>query len=56
MKTELDSKNRITAITTLAIPVITYSSNIVNRNLKELKRQDAEVRKQVTCDRMHHPK
>ena len=30
MKTELNSKNRITAINALAIPVVTYSFNVVN--------------------------
>ena len=39
MKTELNSKNRITAINTLAIPVVTYSFNVVNWNLKELKKR-----------------
>ena len=34
LKTELNSKNRITAISTLSIPVITYSFNIIFWNLK----------------------
>ena len=54
MKTELSSKNRITAINTLAISVVTYSFN--NWNMNELKRLDTKIRKQVTCNRMHHPK
>ena len=36
MKTELNSRNRITAINNLAIPVVTYSFNIINWNLREL--------------------
>ena len=56
MKTELNSKNRITAINALAIPVVTYSFNVVNWNLQELKKLDTKIRKQLTCNRMHHPK
>ena len=37
LKTELNSKNMITAINTLAIPVITYSFNIIDWNLSEVK-------------------
>jgi len=43
MKTELNSKNRITAINTLAIPVVTYSFNVVNWNLKELKKLGTKI-------------
>ena len=56
LKTELNSKNRITAINTLAIPVVTYSFNVINWNLSELKNLDAKIRKQLTSNRMHHPK
>ena len=45
MKTELNSKNRITAINTLEIPVVAYSFNVVNWNLKELKKLDKKIRK-----------
>ena len=45
LKTELNSKNRITAINTLAIPVITYSFNIIDWNLSEVKRLDIKIRK-----------
>ena len=37
LKTELNSKNRITAINKLAIPVIAYSFNIIDWNLSEVK-------------------
>ncbi|XP_063601678.1 uncharacterized protein LOC134777753 [Penaeus indicus] len=39
-----------------AIPVVTYSFNIINWNLSELQRLDSEIRKQFTCNRMLHPK
>ena len=38
LKTNLNSKDRVTAINTLAIPVITYSFNIIDWNLSEVKR------------------
>ena len=37
LKTELNSKNRITAINMLAIPVNAYSFNIIDWNLSEVK-------------------
>ena len=45
LKTELNSKNRTTTISTLAIPVITYSFNITDWNLNEVKRLDIKTRK-----------
>ena len=56
LKTELNSKNRITAINMLAIPVITYSFYIIDWNLNELKRLDIKVRIMMTTHSMHHPK
>ena len=37
-KTELNSKNRIAAINMLALPVITYSFNIIDWNHSEIKK------------------
>ena len=56
LKTELNSKNRITAINTLAIPFITYSFNIIDWNLSEVKRLDVKLRKMITTHSVHHPK
>ena len=56
LKSELNSKNRITAINILAIPVITYSFNIIDWNLSEVKRLDIKIRKMITTHIMHHPK
>ena len=39
LKTELNSKNRVTTINKLAIPVITYSFNIIDWNLSEAKKK-----------------
>ena len=38
LKSELNSKNRITVINMLVTPVITYSFNIIDWNLSEVKR------------------
>ena len=56
LKTELNSKNRITAINMLATPVITYSFNITDWNLSKVKRLDIKVRKMMITHSMHHPK
>ena len=56
LKSELNSKNRITAISMLAIPVITYSFNISDWNLREVTRLDIKIRKMVTTHSMHHSK
>ena len=56
LKTELNSTNRIQAINTLAIPYVTYSFNIINWTILEIRKLDTKIRKLLTCDRMHHPK
>ena len=56
LKTELNSKNKITAINTLVIPVITYSFNIINWSISDIKRLDTKIRKLMTAHSMHHPK
>ena len=56
LKTELNSKNRITAINLLAIPVIIYSFNTIDWNHIEVKRLDIKVRKMMTTHSMHYPK
>ena len=56
LKTELISKNRITAINMLVILFITYSFNIIDWNLSEVKRSDIKVRKMMTTHSIHHPK
>ena len=55
MRTELNSKNRIIAINTLAIPVVIYSFNVINWNLNYIKKIDTKIQKMLTCNRMHHP-
>ena len=56
LKTELNAANRIQAINSLAIPVVTYSCNIINWQIEEICRMDAKTRKFLTINRMYHPK
>ena len=56
LKSGLNSSNKISAINALAIPVVTYSINIINWQMKEIKKMDAKTRKLFTMHKMHHPK
>ena len=56
LKTELNSKNRIEAINTLAVPVVQYSYNIINWNPPDIQRMDIKTRKLFTSSNMLHPK
>ena len=56
LKTALNSKNRVTAINILAIPVITYSFNIIDWNASEVKILDVKAIKMMTTHSIHHPK
>ena len=55
LKSQLNSANKLEAINTLAVPVVTYSFNI-NWTLQELARLDTKTRKFLTMYKMHHPK
>ena len=56
LKSELNAVNRICAINTLAVPVITYSFNIINWKINDSKKIDRKTRKLLTMEKMHHPK
>ena len=56
LKSELNFKNSITAINLLAISVITYSFNIIDRNLSKVRTLDIKIRKMMTTHSMHQPK
>ena len=56
LETELNSKNRIEAINTSAVPVVQNSFNIINWNLADFNRLDTKTRKLLTSNKMHHPK
>ena len=53
---ELNAINKIEAINTVAIPVVTYSFNIINWTAEDIKDLDRKTRNLLTEERMHHPK
>jgi hypothetical protein len=56
LKSELNARNKITAIGALAVPALKYSFDIINWRLEEIKQIDRETRKMLTMYKMHHPK
>jgi hypothetical protein len=56
LKSELNAKNKITAIGALAIPVLRYSFGMINWRLEEIKKIDRKTRKILRVYKMHHPK
>ena len=54
--TELSAKNKIQAIGSLAVPVLSYSFGIVNWHQEELQKLDRKTRKLLTIHEQHHPK
>ncbi|XP_045474919.1 uncharacterized protein LOC123680848 [Harmonia axyridis] len=55
LKTELNAKNKITAINMWAIPVLTYTSGILTWSATELRRLDQWVRVSFTKHGILHP-
>ena len=56
LKSVLNSTNKLEAINTLAVPLVTYTFNIKNWTLQELAKLDTKTRKFLTMYKMHHPK
>jgi hypothetical protein len=56
LKTQLNSKNKITAVNTLAVRVLVYSFRIVNWLRKEIEKTHQKMRKLVTVEGTHHMK
>jgi hypothetical protein len=56
LKSELNARNKITAIGALAVPVIRYSFGIINWRSEEIKKIDTKIRKILTIYKVHHPK
>ena len=55
LKSELNARNKITAIGALAVPVLRYSFGIINSRTEEIKKIDRKTRKMLTMYKMHHP-
>src|SRR5215469_13475024 len=56
LKSELNARNKITAIGALAVPVLRYSFGVINWRFEEIKQIDRRTRKMLTMYKVHHPK
>ena len=56
LKSDLNSRNTITATGALAVPVLKYSFGIINWRIEEIKKIYRKTRKIPTMYKMHHPK
>ncbi|RZF47641.1 hypothetical protein LSTR_LSTR009525 [Laodelphax striatellus] len=56
LRTELNAKNKITAINTLAVSVIHYSYGIIKWTQQEIRKLDRQTRKLTTMHGALHPK
>ena len=56
LRSELNAKNKITAVGALVVPVLRYSFGIINWRIAEIKQIDRKTRKMLTMYKMHHPK
>ena len=57
LNSELNARNKITAIGALAVPVLRYSFGIINWRIEEIKKKiDRKTRKMLTMYKMHHSK
>ena len=52
LKSELNSRNKIAAINTLAVPVIFYSYGVIDWKLDEIQNLDIMTRKQLCMNQM----
>ena len=56
LSTELSLPNKIMAINSLAIPVLSYSFGVVNWSKTDVQGMDRKTRKILTMFKMHHPR
>lgn len=56
LKTELNAKNKMAAITALAVPVIQYSFGIIKWTQAEIRKMDRQTRKLLTMHGALHPR
>jgi len=56
LKTDLNSKNNITAVNTLAVTALVYSFRKGIWLRKETENVDQKMRKFLTTERIHHPR
>ena len=56
LKSESITKNKITVIGVLAVPVWRYTFSVINGRVEEIRKSDRKTRKVLTMYTMHHPK
>ena len=56
LRTELNRKNKIEAVNSLAVPVVQYSFGIIDWKISEVKKIDTKTRKLLNMHKMLHPK
>ncbi|KAI5748311.1 hypothetical protein M8J77_024164 [Diaphorina citri] len=56
LKTELNGKNKMSAITALAVPVIQYSFGVIKWTQAEIRKMDRQTRKLLTMYGALHPR
>ena len=56
LKSDLNARNKITAIGALAVPVLRHSFGIINWKIEEIEKDERKTRKMLTIYKMHHPK
>ena len=56
LKTEINIDNRMIAINTLTIPLVTYSFKIFNWAVPDIMKVDTKIQTLVRSERIHHPR
>ncbi|KAL1446402.1 hypothetical protein WDU94_005646 [Cyamophila willieti] len=56
LKTELNAKNKIEALNSLAMPVVEYGFGIIEWTKEEIRQMDRKTRKLLTMNKSLHPK
>ena len=56
LKSDLNARNKITAIGALAVPVLKHSFGVINWRLEEIRKIAWKTRKVLTMYEMHQPK
>ena len=56
LRTELNGRNKVEAINSLAVQVVQYSFGITDWKISELKNIDTKTRKLLNMQKMLHPK
>ena len=56
LKSELNARNKITAIGALAVPLLRDSFGIIKWKIEEIRKIDRKTRKMLTIYKMHYSK